>query len=362
MYKKFIFLTALFIAGSASAQSTRTWMTQNPDIARKSLMEITLPGAHDATTSTIGTNAAECSKGAGVENAKTQNLSVGQMLDIGVRYFDIRMLVKRNEDIENTIFTYHGSTLTAANKFLGCVGPNLERVLNEVGDFAKTHPNEKIVLELSHPFKLDSSVWHLGEYITDANENDFRIARDIFSNSLGDTLVTDKTSLKDVLTTPIGQLNGNVIVMTDLPQKADKSFTAARGFYKKDETSNPQKRATVFDDYSNTFLIYTLLYGGKNNNDNDEKAQAEKVRLAGENGLYTFMAWTLTQSNQLGVACITSITCPEGGSIEELAKVAKKYLSEGLKATVKNGMLPNIVSLDYIDEIDVQKVVRLNFQ
>lgn len=101
---------------------------------RYTLRDMVLPGTHDSASGTIGSCRPFSAAG------RTQNLSVGQQLEVGVRYLDVRV-----------------ATASAGGDHLsiwhGCLeGGNFEDVLEEVSHFVQNHTKEVIILELVPEF------------------------------------------------------------------------------------------------------------------------------------------------------------------------------------------------------------------
>ena len=141
-----------------------TWMTDNAAVlGKKQLNEIALPGAHDA-----GTFAIETSNKMGDEDgfsspdnkkikrilsfgpgfsdwAKTQERNTAEMLDDGIRYFDLRVCV----DKKGVLLTCHG-----------LYGAPLELILDDVKKFTDAHPHELILLGFNHFWERRYQIEH----------------------------------------------------------------------------------------------------------------------------------------------------------------------------------------------------------
>jgi hypothetical protein len=161
MLQKFVCNCLLLIFLSASVSSIyaqASWMTDNAAIlGKKQLNEIALPGAHDA-----GTFAIETSKNTGIKIgggdgvsspdnkqikqllsfgsmfsdwAKTQERTTTEMLNDGIRYFDLRVCV----DNKGVLMTCHG-----------LYGASLTSILDDVKTFTDKNPHELILLGFNH--------------------------------------------------------------------------------------------------------------------------------------------------------------------------------------------------------------------
>jgi hypothetical protein len=153
-----IFCNLLFsIALCSNIFAQATWMTDNAAvIGKKNLNEIALPGTHDAGSFTIDLdNYKGGIFGSKVETspdtkplkqllargsvfagwAKTQEKTTAEMLNDGIRYFDIRVCA----DAKGILMTCHG-----------LYGTSVELMLNDIKFFADKNPKELILLGFNH--------------------------------------------------------------------------------------------------------------------------------------------------------------------------------------------------------------------
>ena len=134
------------------------WISANAAmLGNKQLNEITLPGAHDAGTFSISfaksTNV-RLGSGEGVSTpdnkplkqllsigstfsnwAKTQERNTLEMLNDGIRYFDIRVCV----DSKGVLLTCHG-----------LYGASIDSILDDVKTFTDKNPREVVLLGFNH--------------------------------------------------------------------------------------------------------------------------------------------------------------------------------------------------------------------
>jgi hypothetical protein len=158
MRLKLIVYIGLILSGFVlSVAAQPNWMSENAVIlGKKQLNEIALPGTHNA-----GSFAVNSTKGKGgifgpkVETspdtkplkqilargsvftdwAKTQERTTLEMLNDGVRYFDIRVCVND----KGTLMTCHG-----------VYGTSVESMLDDVKTFADKNPKELVLLGFNH--------------------------------------------------------------------------------------------------------------------------------------------------------------------------------------------------------------------
>ncbi len=153
LYKLLIILSLSVVNICAQA----TWMTDNANLlGTKQLNEIAMPGTHDTGTFTIAAKKSIIkpsdndgvaspdnkpikrflSIGSGFSNwAKTQERTTLEMLNDGIRYFDIRVCVNGN----GVLMTCHG-----------LYGASLASILDDVKTFSDKNPREVVLLGFNH--------------------------------------------------------------------------------------------------------------------------------------------------------------------------------------------------------------------
>ena len=126
----------------------KSWMGQVD--GEKGLYELSIPGTHDSCAE----NKSGCSKNGWV---KCQDKSLEDQLNMGVRFFDIRL-----RHIEDRFMIHHGSCYVGY-KF----GTN---VLNVFKEFLKQNPTETILMSYQEEHKAEKTTrsfektlqWYLG--------------------------------------------------------------------------------------------------------------------------------------------------------------------------------------------------------
>ena len=110
------------------------WMKQYPNTR---LGELHMPGSHDAGTSegyidltTAGT----------VSNSATQNLTISQQINVGTRFFDLR-LASHNKKI----VAHHTTAGQGAYSKIA-----VDDVLKDAADFCDAHRSEVVIFRISH--------------------------------------------------------------------------------------------------------------------------------------------------------------------------------------------------------------------
>ena len=107
-------------------EGSADWMSRLDDDLK--LNRVTLPGTHDSATNYVQLS----------WFSKCQSLGIGEQLEAGARYLDIRL----SADGDGLILT-HGFTKCKSSAFGGAL--SLEEVLNECYAFLDAHPTETVV-------------------------------------------------------------------------------------------------------------------------------------------------------------------------------------------------------------------------
>ena len=137
--KRIIAIVAIFLE-TATACLADDWMGQLDD--NVFLTQISIPGTHDSATGEGWTGF--LGQMVGPSMGLTQELTIAQQLDCGVRAFDLRPCVQDNELVIN-----HGVLQTKA-KF--------PETLKQLCQFVKEHPTEFVIVVMRHESDGDSNV------------------------------------------------------------------------------------------------------------------------------------------------------------------------------------------------------------
>ncbi len=301
------------------------WMSNDNKIQNSSLNEITLPGAHDAGMG----KTVSCTSFANDASTKTQDKSMLQMLNSGIRYFDIRPII--NHDGKMYLGHYSWiSELGLGNK--GCLGYSVDEMLEDVKNFVSSStPNkEVIILKMSHFMNLkkyDNENSHF-------DNNDFKQLRKAIIFKLGKYLVKGNTNF---LNTPIKNLTKNgvkVIVTFD----AD-GYDGSDGIYS-------QQYLNLFDEYSNT-----------NDFDTMKKDQFEKM-INNTSSKYFVLSWTLTLDAKQAINCaISGSRCT---SIKNLADIANANVHVIPEESIKDKKYPNVIYADFVSSQLTEAAMLIN--
>ncbi|XP_028423450.1 PI-PLC X domain-containing protein 1-like [Perca flavescens] len=148
------------------------WMSQlAPELHDTPLYKLAIPGSHDSMSYDLDINSAiiepdrlkqfspllyirELVRTA----ATTQDVTITQQLDAGVRYFDLRIAHKTNDPEPNKFYFYHGL----------CTRTDVETVLRDINDWAEKHPKEILILALSHFKDFNNNIEELHQTLIES--------------------------------------------------------------------------------------------------------------------------------------------------------------------------------------------------
>ncbi len=123
-------------------------LASRPNFGNLKINQVMLPGTHDSGTFRIGSDQASD------HTARTQSLSFAQQLELGVRYFDLRVKLKNS-----AYYPYHGSWTSDSDlcrKGDNPDDPNNKLQFKQMRDFLKQHPKEIIILKFQGFWDLTS--------------------------------------------------------------------------------------------------------------------------------------------------------------------------------------------------------------
>ncbi|CAL8304561.1 unnamed protein product [Lota lota] len=158
-------------SGPTECNDDSDWMSRLPErLQRISLWTLAIPGSHDSMgydldmdssivepDSLVHLSKLYCVRALIRNWATTQEVNIGQQLDAGVRFFDLRVARKPNDPQPNRLYFYHGLYTHS----------DVETVLSTFNDWAGGHPKEVLVLALSHFKGMEDEVHqHLLHFIT----------------------------------------------------------------------------------------------------------------------------------------------------------------------------------------------------
>ena len=331
-----IYTGGAMLLGAISDRST--WMAA---FDGWTLSGMCLPGAHDAGMYTVN----NCSMVASVHGAgvtQTQTLTMAEMLNAGIRYFDVRPVLAE----DGTYYTGHFD----AGTMIGCRGVELATMLADVANFCSNTTKQVIVLKLSH--------------FADRQADSFGFTSAQITNVLayvhgllGNCLFVNNTQsrLASLTLSAIAPSGSKVVLVYDPSIPEDKqggSITAPSGTYTYadfDAANNNAHSAdlVVYDEYSNKNTTSSMI-----------SDQLRKLNNSDKHGGDMFLlSWTLTQQKLdqfLGHPTILDL------SVNADRLLAQNMAAEFQTGQVRNGKMPNIVYVDSADTFATDVCIWLN--
>ncbi|MEZ5023857.1 MAG: hypothetical protein R2728_11465 [Chitinophagales bacterium] len=286
------------------------------------LKDISLPRAHDAGTYLFKF----CTGGANACNTRTQDLNMTQMLEAGVRGFDIRPVFANDK-----YFTQHVTECGG----LGCRGDWISSMLEQTKEFLDNH-SELVIFTFSH-------------FCNTSAEDQGLL--DLVYNILGDRLYRDSSAQTTLfmdrpLTSiiPLADTTGKVIIQFD-----GVSNTA----------TNREKGI-----FAHSYFPLEGSYANSHNFEEMKANQLQKFNNYNPNSNKTFeLSWTMTLDAELSIACAFTIFDPQ--SIEDFANIANNNLASTIEewknnGTIVKGKIPNIIALDFADKFVTDECIKLS--
>ncbi len=316
------------------------WMTaMNDTIGPRKLINITLPGSHDAGVNEKDYNlGADCFSGACSCNTTAQETDIIGQLERGSRYFDIRpSCMESNKKEWASWLTAHlevnGSTI------LGCQSESMSNVFADVSDFFANgaHNQELVILKISHCIDVNCA-----EGQCDGNDFDLLVSH-IKKDLPNLVKCDDNCNLMDMTLDEILE-KGNVIVLVDEPSGISVRDKANGIFSWSDDMP-------IYDEYSNTDDLDTMT---------SDQLSKLKNSHNHKNKLF-LLSWTLTMTEDDAIACIIT-----KNSILNMALQAREALFPTLiggwveKGTITQEIYPNILYLDAFQQLGTRAAIYLN--
>ncbi|MBQ2300844.1 MAG: phosphatidylinositol-specific phospholipase C domain-containing protein, partial [Bacteroidaceae bacterium] len=147
MKKVLLVIFSFFVVLAAKAQVTnyQNWMAQLDDDAF--VCQLSIPGAHDACSSSFSSGDAFLAYFSG----KVQSKTIETMLTSGVRLFDLRPAVNGSK-----LSVYHGTLQTTYD---------FNPVMEELRDYVSQHPSEFCVVVMRHETDEDGNDPNFGSML-----------------------------------------------------------------------------------------------------------------------------------------------------------------------------------------------------
>lgn len=322
-------ITAVSAIPSKRSQPT-AWMQANiGTLGSRPLKHIAIPGSHDAGMYTLNGGTAFSDSA----NTQTQTLTVGQQLNAGSRYFDIRPVISDGQFV-----TGHYSDVTQIKSWQGSNGESMANIINDINSFTNSN-QELVIINLSHAYDTD-----LG------NSNYPALTQDQWNSlfqqmtGINHLFVAQNPSSVDLTTQTLNTFIGNgaaaVLVIVQPDNSISLGDFANKGFYNYGQLN-------AYNNYADT----DSLSGMENDQLNKMASQRSNPDAS-----YFLLSWTLTQN--------TAETLGFGSSILKLASQANSALYSALPPKLSKNTYPNIIMVDNFaaDGKIVDLVMTINSQ
>lgn len=308
--------------------STADWVNQvYEQRGETTLRDMVIPGTHDSATYNFSSSSDlapdanaiyGAAKGVVSDWGKTQSYNIYDMLNMGIRHFDLRILKHEGEFVN-----VHG-----------LVGMKMNDVLAQVKTFADQHPNEPIILEVAKT----------------PDGSDMPSLLDLFDQYIGDRKPDASQSLA---TTTLNQLwaddsdgkNNNVIVIW----ASGSSYGEQRGYF-----GSSQLEGTWADTESSGDLYHRLLNGWNRNGriyNGLKNAPSDKL---------FYSAFTFTPKDSTIIEDVFNIFS-SGSILGWTRDWMRSYLGDWVSGWEQQGIRPNIMTADFFEYTAmVPMAIRLN--
>jgi hypothetical protein len=284
-------------------------------------------------------------------NVQTQTCTIGQQLQLGSRYFDIRPVIHGGQ-----YFTGHYSAISQSGvtTWQGANGQSIDSIISDVNAFT-AHNQELVILNLSHD--LNTDVGNLAYRSLNSAEWTVLLNK---LKGLSDRLVL-ATAPDDLTTLTLNSFIGSkaaVIVVVDPGDKSQLALLDGVGFFK-------TAQFPTYNQYANSNDLRTMA--------SDQLNKLGQQRSPPNAGFFV-LSWTLTESNVQTMASgiespftgaaaqfmdIFNISTPNdpgpsAGTILDLANQAYPAIFEQLLPFCSsNNVYPNVLYMDNVCSSDI---------
>ncbi|KAF8171946.1 PLC-like phosphodiesterase [Mycena galopus ATCC 62051] len=195
------------------------WMHQTlPTIGHRNLMQVCIPGSHDAGMSQAWTKAVTgfCK----LRHVVTQYDSMLEQLKSGCRWFDIRPWI-----VSGQLTTGHYSPLGGFLGWQGGTGQSIRSIVDDVNTFTATN-KELVVLYMGHAHNADQDYRQFNQHDWDTVFQETDRLNNLYKVDVKDlTLVTINEFIKDGAAVLVVVDRGNDISLGDKPWTRERSVS-----------------------------------------------------------------------------------------------------------------------------------------
>lgn len=295
------------------------WMQQTlGTIGYRALRHVCIPGTHDAGMSVLGSHTVFINNG----NVLTQYTSIGNQLNLGSRYLDIRPCISSGKYV-----TGHYSSVDAGpyKGWQGANGQSIADIINDLNAFTAKN-KELVILNLSHAYNTDAG----NNNYPDFNQAQWDGLLQQLASGVQNLFVSpgdyDLTNL--TISQFIGGSKAAVVIVVE-PGNISLGFYAGKGFYTYGQVNAWNKYA---DSNDVNQMISDQTTKMKNNRQNPNQS-------------YFLLSWTLTQNGTQAFLGTPSIL--------DLANQANPRVHVELLRSCSKQTYPNIIMVDGMKDSDV---------
>jgi len=306
---------------SYDTSHTQNWMQDLIAVyPQATLKDISIPGAHDAGIYELN----NCLGGSSC-NVQTQYLNMKNMLESGIRFFDVRPVLK-----DGVFWTYHATSCNG----LGCEGDNFENFLQQTKDFLDNH-KELVIFEITHFCNTDAEDAAFLNLLTSILED--RIYKDDGSSNSN---FIDR-AISEVL--GVNTDKGKVVLLMDGLTNVTES--KSEGFFSHEYIER-------IGSYANKYIFEEMI-----------EDQLIKFNDYDATGSTIFnLYYTLTLDDSLSIDCVIN---ENAISIEDLAVEARNKITTTFDGWINNdiivkGKIPNIIYVDFTNTDITEQCIKIS--
>ena len=306
------FVSGCFINGKCNYKYTNTnehlknWMSMIKDDTK--INNIVIPGSHDSGSYTM------------IYMAETQKFDIQKQLELGFRYFDIRIT---NEDGKYLIF----------HDIIN--GVEAEPIIKNFADFLKDNPSEFLILDFQK-FKNDSEAKVI-ELI-----NTYLAPYLVHNESLESDL-----AFIDSLT--LGQVRGKCIVLFGTYVYLDLDYVFPRN---NDKCTN--KNCALDSKYIEDYHFTTLANLIENGHKDYISSIKSKIETENHKGLFVLQSQLTDHKKIFGPWSRENKIAEETSTINMSTYISYLHLSDDFEYI-------NIIMRDFVNQEKAEIIIRLNY-
>ncbi|XP_014291091.1 uncharacterized protein [Halyomorpha halys] len=300
---------------TGNSMNASNWMEYNMEsLGGRTLRQISIPGSHTAGMSKLdghSTYGKPC-------NVLTQSYSVGEQLNLGIRYLDIRPVINDGKYLTGKYSLIQGS-------WQGGNGQSIASIINDLNVFTKEH-NELIVIKLSYSLNTDNGSDNYRRFNQTEWENLFQqldTINHLYNNPNKDVQL-DQITLSCY--TNHGSRSSVFIIVDDPDSKVELGSRLGNGYFMPDNLN-------IYDENSHTNKVSDMI------DDQIWKMSDYSHRQ------YFLLSWTLTPSTLQFFKCKPTV--------KDLADEVNIQLGWLLYRKVCFLAFPNIILVDNVKDTDV---------